>query len=142
MNWKLIGLLSGFGVLMGVASVLGFTAGIEGLLWLVIGLICMTAVVWKAPGRRFRHGFFVGLMGGTMAPLIQVLFFPTYLSNDPGLGTRFAEVPGGMDARYFVLLLAPVIGLVSGLALGMVCWTIAALFGRGRMAASRDAKRL
>ena len=135
MSWKLIGLLAGFGVLMGVASVLGFTAGTEGLLWLFIGLICVGVIVWKAPRRWFQHGFFVGLIGGAGAPLIQFLFFPSYMANNPELSTRFAEIPGGMNARYFVLVLAPIIGLIGGLVLGLVCWLVAKLTSRSRVAA-------
>ena len=134
MNWKLIGLLSGFGVLMGVASVLGFTKGLEGLLWPVIGGICVLLVVWRAPGRLFLHGFCVGLIGGAVAPVIQVLLFSTYMANNPELATRFAEFPVGMEARYFFLMLSPVIGLVSGLLLGFVCWLVARFAGKGRVA--------
>lgn len=36
MNWQLSGGLSAFGVLMGVASILRFTRGLEGLPWLLI----------------------------------------------------------------------------------------------------------
>jgi hypothetical protein len=132
MNWKLIAPLAGFGVLMGVASVLGFTAGIEGLLWLFIGLICVGAIVWKAPGRSFQHGFLVGLIGGAVAPLVQFLFFSTYIANNPELSARFSEIPGGLGARYFVLVLAPIIGLLSGFVLGLACWAAAKMTGRSR----------
>jgi hypothetical protein len=134
MNWKLISLLSGFGVLMGVASVLGFTKGLEGLLWLVIAAVCVCLVAWRAPGRWFLHGFCVGLIGGAVAPVIQVLFFSSYMANNPDLATRFAEIPGGMEARYFFLMLTPAIGLLSGLVLGFVCWLVAKLPGKSRSA--------
>ena len=134
MNWKLIGLLAGFGVLMGVASVLGLTKGIEGLLWLVIGIICVLGIVSRAPTRSFLHGFLVGLIGGAVAPIIQFLFFAAYMANNPELSKRFAEIPGGMEAKYFFLMLTPVIGLGSGLVLGLVCWLVAKLAGRKRVA--------
>jgi hypothetical protein len=133
MNWKLIGLLCGFGVLMGGASVLGFTKGVEGLLWLVIGVICVWLIVWRAPVRFLPHGFFVGLIGGAVAPVIQFLFFSAYLANNPELATRFAEIPGGMEPRYFVLMLTPIIGLISGLMLGLACWLVAKLAGKSRV---------
>lgn len=136
MNWKLICPLAGFGVLMGVASVLGFTTGIEGLAWLVIGIICVGAIVWKAPGRSFQHGFIVGLIAGAVAPLIQFLFFSTYMANNPELSARFSEIPGGLGARYFVLLLAPIIGLVSGFVLGLACGLLAKLTRKSQVAAS------
>lgn len=135
MNCELIGLLGGFGVLMGVASVLGFTNGMEGLLWLVIGIICVVFIVWRAPLRPFLHGFFVSLIGGAVAPVIQSFFFSAYMANNPELSNRFAEIPGGLDARYFVVMLAPIIGLISGLVLGLASWVAAKLVGRNRTAA-------
>jgi hypothetical protein len=134
MNWKLIGLLCGFGVLMGGASVLGLTKGMEGLLWLVIGVICVWLIVWRAPVRFFLHGFFVGLIGGAVAPVVQFLFFATYRANNPELATRFAEIPGGMEPKYFFLMLTPIIGLASALALGLVCWLAAKLIGKKQVA--------
>jgi hypothetical protein len=133
MNWKLIGLLSGFGVLMGVTSVLGFTKGMEGLLWLAIAVICVFLIVWRAPIRFFLHGIFVGLIGGAVAPVIQFLFFSTYLANNPELATKFAEIPGGMEPSYFVLMLTPIIGVISGLVLGVACWLVAKLAGKSRL---------
>ena len=119
---------------MGIASVLGFTAGIEGLLWLAIGLICVLVIVWRVPIRSFSHGLLVGLIGGVAAPLIQFLFFSAYMANNPELSNRFARIPGGMDARYFVVMLAPIIGLISGLVLGLVCWVAVKLVGKRRVA--------
>jgi uncharacterized membrane protein YvlD (DUF360 family) len=134
MNWKLIGALSGFGVLMGVASVLGFTKGLEGLLWLVIAGVCVWLVVGRVPGRWFLHGFYVGLVGGAVAPILQVLFFSTYMANNPDLATKFAEIPGGMEPRMFFLVLTPGIALVSGLVLGLLCWLVAKLARKSRAA--------
>jgi uncharacterized membrane protein YvlD (DUF360 family) len=134
MNWMLIGGLSAFGVLMGVTSVLGFTKGLEGLLWLSIAGVCVWLVVWRIPGRWFLHGFCVGLVGGAVAPIIQVLFFSTYMANNPDLVTKFAEIPGGMEPRTFFLLLTPGIALVSGLVLGLLCWLVAKLARRSQAA--------
>lgn len=127
MNWRLIGALPGFGVLMGVASVLGFTKGLEGLLWLAIAGVCVWLVVRRVPSRWFLHGFCVGLAGGTAAPIIQVLFFSTYMANNPDLATKFAEIPGGMEPRTFFLVFTPGIAMVSGLVLGLLCWLVGTL---------------
>lgn len=135
MNWKLIVLLAGCGVVMGIASVLGFTSGIEGFLWLAIGIISVLVIVKKATARFFLHGFFVGLIGGAVAQLIQFLFFSRYMASNPDLAKSFTGIPGGMDAWYFVLMLASIIGLVSGFILGLLCWVAAKLVARSQVAA-------
>lgn len=125
MNWKLVLLLAAFGVVMGLASVLGWTAGIELWLWLAIAVICIIVLFRLAPAKLWLHGFFVGLIGGGVAPVIQFLLFATYVANNPELQQEFAQVPGGLEPRYFVLLLAPVAGLVSGGVLAAGVWVAA-----------------
>lgn len=55
MNWPLVLALAATGLVMGTASVLGWTAGIEGWPWVVIALVGIRAIAWKAPGRRSPH---------------------------------------------------------------------------------------
>lgn len=125
MNWKLVLLLAAFGVVVGLALVLGWTAGIELWLWLAIAVICIIVLFRLAPAKLWLHGFFVRLIGGGVAPVIQFLLFARYVANNPVLQQEFAQVPGGLEPRYFVLLLAPVAGLVSGGVLAACVWVAA-----------------
>jgi len=136
MNWKLIGLLCSGGICMGFATVLGLTKGIEGWLWLVLAAVCVWAIVRKARTSYFNHGFFTGLLGGGIAPVIQCLFFSTYLANNADLVAQLSQLPGGVTPRYFILAFAPVIGLVSGLTLGLACGLVAKLVGKKGSAAA------
>lgn len=137
MNWKIVFLLSGFGLAMGAASVLGLTTGIELWLWLAIGVICVAVLLRRVHGKPGLHGFFVGLIGGGIAPVVQSLMFPTYMANNPELQANFAQVPGGLEPRYFVLLLAPVAGVVSGAVLGTASWLMGRLVARRNRAAQQ-----
>jgi hypothetical protein len=69
MNWTLVALLSGCGVAMGVASVLGFTTGIEEWLWLAVGVISVAVLLRRRPLTLPLHAFLVGLVGGGLAPV-------------------------------------------------------------------------
>lgn len=129
-NWKLVAGLGSLGLLMGAASVLGFTRGIEGFLWLVLAILCACAIAWKAHARPFRHGFLTGLLAGLAARVVQFLFFPAYLRNNPELVAQFAQLPPGWNARYFTLLLSPIVALVSGCALGLASYGLAYLARR------------
>jgi len=119
MNWKLIGSLSGFGMAMGIASVFGLTAGKEGFLWLLIGIFCAYWIARSQSAKFFHHGFLVGLLSGIVAPIIQAIFFSTYLANNPESAAQFNQLPAGLEPRLFTLILAPIIGLISGLFLGL-----------------------
>ncbi len=125
MNWKLIATLSGFGLAMGIAAVFGITAGIEGFLWLIIGIFSAVAIAMRMSSKHFLHGLLVGIIGGLVASFVQVIFFPIYLANNPESAKQMAQIPGGLDPRFFVLMLAPIIAVASGLILGALSWAAA-----------------
>ncbi len=130
MNRKLIASLSIFGLLMGFASVLGLTKGIEWLLWLIIGIFSAVWISRKVSSRRFLHGFLVGIFAGLFSPLIQFLFFSTYLLNNPEFAEKFDQVPAGLAPGTFVLISAPVIAGLYATMLGFLTILVGKLVGR------------
>lgn len=129
MNWKLVFTLALFGVAMGIAAVLGFyPPSLEWLLWLIISLLCAWIIVKKAAVKPFLHGFMVGLLDGLAAPIITAIFFSTYVANNPSYADQAKQLPAGLDMRTFGLILAPVIGVVYGLVLGLFAWLAGKIF--------------
>ncbi|HXF49785.1 MAG TPA: hypothetical protein VNL73_10245 [Verrucomicrobiae bacterium] len=128
MNWKLIFGLAGFGVLMGVLSLFGYTGRIERLLWLVIAVICAVIIAKVVPGKLFLTGLLVGLFDGVFNSIVQSAFFATYLTNNPKVAQGFGPVPGGLDPRFFVLIAGPFVGLLYGLVVGFLAWLAGKLF--------------
>jgi ABC-type iron transport system FetAB permease component len=122
MNWKLIIIFSGFGLVMGIASVLGFTRGVEGFLWLAIAIFCAAWISAKVSAKYFLNGFWIGLIAGVISPLTQFIFFPIYLANNPESAEAFNQIPAGLNARYFILVTAPFIGVIIGVVLGVFSW--------------------
>jgi hypothetical protein len=122
MNWRLILSLSQFGVAMGVASVLGLAQGYGGILWSLIGIFCAIWIARKLRTRHFVHGLLTGAIGGGIAPLIQVPFFSTYLTNNPRAVADLKQLPAGLSVQTFFLILILVIAVLSGLALGLLSW--------------------
>ncbi len=120
MNWKLILSLSGFGVIMGALSVLGWTRGVEGWLWLAIGIFCAGWMGTQLAERRFLHGFLVGLIGGAVGPAIQAVFFSTYVANNPEFSQAAAQLPPGIPFILIPIIAIPIGGLFSGVALGLL----------------------
>jgi hypothetical protein len=64
MNWKLVVAVAAFGVVMGLASVLGWTDGLEGWLWLAI---LSSASVASLAGNRRSSGCTASLSGSLAA---------------------------------------------------------------------------
>ena len=117
MDWKLIVILSGLGLIMGALSVKGFTGKLEPFLWLLFGIAVSLVLSKNINDRVFFHGLLIGLAWGVINSLTQSVFFDTYLANNPQVEKNFESVTF-MPPRYFVLITGPVIGLITGAVIG------------------------
>ena len=82
MNWKLIVMLSLFGLAMAVLSLFGL--GIfEFVIWLVIFVFYAVIIAKRAPGRYFLHGFLVSIVNSVWVTAIHAGFFSIYAKNNP-----------------------------------------------------------
>jgi hypothetical protein len=115
---------------MGILSVLGVIEGYEPFIWPLLGIVCAW-LISRSVQKRFAHGFLTGLIGGTVAPLIQALFLSTYLANNPRATEDLRQLPPGFSAQLLFFLLVPVIAMLSGLALGFLAWLAGKLGSRG-----------
>jgi len=61
MNWKLIFLLSLFGLAMAFATVFWIPTKTEPVFWALIFIACAYIIAKKVPGRTFLHGLMTGL---------------------------------------------------------------------------------
>lgn len=125
MNWKLILMLSLFGLLMGVASLFGWTRGIEPLLWFVIFILYAWWIAKNCTRLHFLHGFMASVVNGIWMGILQSVFYSTYINHNPEILERFKTLPPGVNPRILML----VIGLIAGIIFGLVAGVFA-LFGR------------
>ena len=136
MNWRWIFGLAGFGILMGVLSVFGYTGKIEWLFWLAIAVVCAVLIAKVVSEKLFLTGLLVGLLDGVFNSIVQSAFFNTYLANNPKFAEGFGPIPGGLDPRIFVLLAGPFVGLLYGLFLGLLTWLAGKIFKKPMAATS------
>jgi len=119
MNWKLIFLLSLFGLAMGVATVFVVPSNIEPVFWLVIFVVCAVIIARAGVPRPFLHGLLVSVVNSVWIIAAHELFFDRYLTGHP----QEASMPtGGIPQRVAMVLFGLVIGVVSGLVLGFFAW--------------------
>lgn len=120
MKWRLMVSLSVFGVLMGGASVFGFTQGIEWLLWLIIALISAFLMARSLQTRFFASAFLTGLLMSLLNGLTQSVFFQTYLAHNVPVAEGFQQFQEGLNPRVFVLFSSVVIGSIYGALIGLL----------------------
>lgn len=119
MDKKLIGLLSMFGLAMGVLTVFVIPPAVEPFCWLAIFAACAVIIARRAPKKYFVHGLLVSLANSVWITAAHVIFFDTYLSHHPSEAAMSAS---SASPRLMMLGMGPVIGVVSGCVLGAFSW--------------------
>ena len=119
MNWKLILQLSLFGLVMGVATVFFIASSVEPFCWLVVFLVSAYAIAHGAPGRPFLHGVCVGLANCVWVTGAHILLADRYLARHAREAAMMNRMPMPTHPRLMMALMGPVIGLVSGIVLGI-----------------------
>ncbi len=121
MQWTLVALLSIPGLLMGLLSVKGHTRGIEPFLWVVLAAFAALVISRTAGSRYFIHGLVVGLSWGVLNGLTAAALFAIYAQNNPEVMGRM-QGASKLAPQAMFLMSAPLIGLATGIVLGLMCW--------------------
>ncbi len=122
MNWKLIFLLSLFGLAMSVATVYWIPSNIEPVFWCVIFIICAIIIARNVSQKYFLHGFMTSLFNCVWITGSQVILFDAYIAHHGGEQTMMASAQLPVSLRTMMLITGPLVGVVSGLVLGGICW--------------------
>jgi len=119
MNWKLIFLLSLFGLAMAIGTVFVIPSHVEPLFWLLIFVVCAYLIAKNAGGKFFLHGLMTSLANCVWITALHILFFSTYAANHVREFEQMSKGPLANHPRLMMLIVGPIIGLVSGLVLGL-----------------------
>jgi len=130
MNWKLIFELSLFGLAMGIATVFIIPSRIEPLFWLAIFIFCAYVIAKRCANRHFLHGLLVSIVNSVWITGAHVLLFNQYIARHPQEAAMMQSMPAGLSPRLMMALTGPVIGVISGLVLGLFSWVAARLVRR------------
>jgi hypothetical protein len=133
MNWKLIFLLSLFGLAMGLATISLIPSNIEPAFWLVIFIICAYLIAKYAPGNYFLHGLLLGIVNSIWITAAHAIFFNQYVAAHPEHLQMVANMPESLAGhpRRAMLLIGPIAGIASGIILGLLSWIAAKIVKRG-----------
>ena len=132
MNWSLVLLLSLFGLAMAVATVFVIPPDIEPAFWLVIFVISAYAIAQAAPEHYLLHGVVVGLANSFWMTAFHVISFQRYLMGHPQEAAMMTSLPLPDSPRLTMTMVGPVIGVVSGLVIGLLAMVAHKLFARPR----------
>ena len=120
MNWKLIFSLSLFGLFMALGTVYFISSGVEPIFWIAILLLDAFLIVKFAPGKYFMHGFLTCLGNCFWVTGAHILLFSTYAANHPEEMKMMEAGPLNTHPRLMMLITGPIIGIVTGVILGLL----------------------
>ncbi|TAL66279.1 MAG: hypothetical protein EPN88_08690 [Bacteroidetes bacterium] len=119
MNWKIILQLSLFGLVMAIATVYVIPSNIEPLCWLVIFVLCAYLIAKNCKEKFFLNGFLVSLVNAVWITSAHILLLDTYIARHAQEATMMTKMPVSFSPKLMMLMTGPVIGVVSGLILGL-----------------------
>ena len=117
MNYKLIVALSMFGLAMGIATVFVVPSNVEPLFWLVIFVICAVIIARAQVPRPFLHGLGVSIVNSVWITAAHIIFYDTYIASHAQETQMLAG--SSLPGRVMMLITGPIIGVLSGLLLGL-----------------------
>jgi hypothetical protein len=130
MNWKLIFGLSLFGLAMGIATTYVIPTKGEWIFWLIIFIICAFLIARNAPGNYFLHGFLVSIVNSIWITAAHIILFTTYVANHPDVVEMNAKMPMADHPKRMMAIMGPLIGIVSGLVMGLFAFIASKLVKR------------
>jgi hypothetical protein len=136
MNWKLIFSLSLFGLAMALGTVFVIPSNIEPIFWLVIFVVCAFLIARQSPNRHFLHGLMVGIVNSVWVTAAHIIFFDRYLAGHPKEAAMMGSMPLPNSPRLMMALAGPIVGVVSGIIIGLFAYAAGKIAGRKRSAAS------
>lgn len=119
MNWKILLLLSFFGLAMGLATISQIQTEIEPFFWLGIFIVSAYFIASKTKGRYFLHGILLGLLNSVWVTSAHVIFFDAYIAHHAAEATMLNQMTIASSAKMSMAVMGPLIGLGSGLVLGI-----------------------
>ena len=117
MNWKLVLALSLFGLAMAVGTVFVIPSNVEPFFWLAIFLICAWIIAVRAPGKYFLHGLMVSIVNSLWITAFHIILFDQYIATHQKEAAMIKSMP--LSPRVMMALTGPLVGIVSGLVLGL-----------------------
>lgn len=122
MNWKLILSLSLFGLAMALGTVFFIPPRIEPVCWLIIFLVCAWQVAKNVEDRFFLHGFLVSMFNCIWITGFHIIFSAEYVARHAEESKQYVKMSAqmGLSLTQSMLIMGPVIGIISGLILGLM----------------------
>lgn len=104
---------------MAFATVSLIPSKIEPAFWLVIFILCAYFIAKQCSGKYFLHGFLTSLLNCVWITAAHIALYSTYIANHPQEAEMATKMPMPDHPRLMMLIMGPIVGIVSGVVLGL-----------------------
>jgi len=115
---------------MGAVTLWGIPLVVPAFLWLVIYGACIFVIAKRCEKKYFLNGFMLGLLNIGWLTGFHVIFYKTYLTNNPAIELLYSLLPLSESPRLGMILMAPIYGSFSGLLVGFFAFLVAKVTGK------------
>jgi thiamine transporter ThiT len=107
---------------MAIGTVFVIPSNVEPVFWLAVFLVCAFLIARKRPDRHFLHGLLVGIVNSVWVTGAHIVFFSQYIANHPKEAAMMRSMPLPDSPRLMMACIGPLIGIVSGLVIGLLAF--------------------
>ena len=119
MNLKLIIQLSLFGLVMAIATVFWIPSSLEPIFWVTSFIVFSYVIAKNVDDKFFLHGFLLGLANCVWITSGHILLYTYYAANHVEEMKMISNMPLEGHPRLNMLITGPMIGIISGLVIGL-----------------------
>jgi len=127
MKWKLIFLLSLFGLAMAFATVFWIHVKLELFCWLVIFIISAYLIAMNCINRYFLHGLLVGLLNCVWITVIHIFYFHTFMAHHVRMARKIGDMTISDHPLRMMTIMGIGFGIVLALILGLLSFSVSRL---------------
>ena len=130
MNWNLIFKLSLFGLVMAIGTVYFIPSNVEPFCWLAIFVVCAYLIAKNCLSYYFLHGLMVSIVNSVWITAAHILLFDKYISTHAQEAAMMTKMPMPGSPKLMMLMTGPIIGVISGLILGLFAFVASKIIRR------------
>lgn len=132
MSWKIVFLLSLFGVVVGFADVYGLSGIAQIIVWLIVFVIFAVVIARRRESDYFVHALLASMLAGFWVGVVHAVFIGTFVAHNPQLRAGATMMPKSTHPRLIMVIMGPFVGAVTGVVAGVMAAVAGKIVKRAR----------
>jgi hypothetical protein len=115
---------------MAIGTVYFIPSNVEPFCWLAIFVVCAYLIAKNCLSYYFLHGLMVSIVNSVWITAAHILLFDKYISTHAQEAAMMTKMPMPDSPKLMMLMTGPIIGVISGLILGLFAFVASKIIRR------------